>query len=948
MPAALTMLALILGGLLASALLLPLVANADDSQTTVQDINLYVDETVEVQTGKVDRLLNLDPELVKATVKEPDGFTVKGRRYGTATVRVWGEVGMLILRIQILGRRPAARQALGPKALDTRAFVLSNSLRYFGYETSGRADEWTDVAVHELEANLRRGNLTGTMRTWLEERDADWDLPHYDLLLEQRRTGALSRLVLHLGTVESNWSQRTFSRKRLEGGRLEFHFEGSGRRASHRSPVPLSSRSPTSSQISGSYRTAATRSSRLGLEVMYGRDVTDFVSLGSRTRVDTRTDARLGGGRLWWTPSPLLDTQLEVGLRQEPGDGTQSVTALITKSNITAFGLESLLSYDGSLWAGRALARWSAASTGLSVNGQYLEDGFRDLRVTRGHAGARSVGLNAHHSLRKDLRLSGSSAWRRWQRTEVDTLGSSLFRIAELITNEERQWRDSWDHSVRASYRAGSHLLINGWWKLSETEISDPHWRRHKGGSEISAHNLTASEALDFKFGLTLGWEYATEKAGEPIDGTYRWNSLRIDPNLSLSDWLSLTGRIEGRFAREDNPTDPGDFQWEARATGRLPAAGPLASGRLSIGYREWEHLNTTDGTFSTGRHISARIQTRTHPWNGFSLEVLGNWNRNPDEDTDNVTVQVGLVSRVGFGEAPTPGAITYKGTIKGRVFHDENSNGQIDDGETGLAGVTLRLEDGSVALTDEDGKYRFKGVKGVHALVRIMPERADVELVPTTPVVREVPIAEADWVDADFGLGPAPAWLEVVVFNDLDENGEMEEGEPFVPDVLVNLRELDVQLRSSQREAARHMLPLGQQVTCEWLPASLPDGYSPVGRIGQLAVLPQAGETVRWEIPLKALRSVSGVVFLDENGNGRRDPGEAPVEGVTLQAGNRFAVTDAQGRYTLKALPAGTVEISIRQGTIPENCRAPEPLNLHLNTEPVTIRDSDVGLGPR
>jgi hypothetical protein len=327
---------------------------------------------------------------------------------------------------------------------------------------------------------------------------------------------------------------------------------------------------------------------------------------------------------------------------------------------------------------------------------------------------------------------------------------------------------------------------------------------------------------------------------------------------------------------------------------------------------------------------------------------MLGSWNRNPDEDTDNITVQVGLVSRVGFGEAPAPGEITYKGTIKGRVFHDENSNGQMDEAEAGLAGVTLRLEDGSIALTDQGGEYRFKGVKGVDALVRIVPERVKGELVPTTPLVREVSIAEADWVDADFGLGPAPAWLEVVVFNDLNENGELEEGEPFVPDILVSLRELDVQLRSSKKEPARYMLPLGQQITCEWLPASLPDGYSPVGRAGQLAVLAQVGETVRWEIPLKALRSVSGVVFLDENGNGRRDPGEAPVEGATLQAGNRFAVTDAQGRYTLKALPPGLVEITIQRGTLPGGWRPPEPLPLHLDADPVTIRDSDFGLPPQ
>ena len=48
----------------------------------------------------------------------------------------------------------------------------------------------------------------------------------------------------------------------------------------------------------------------------------------------------------------------------------------------------------------------------------------------------------------------------------------------------------------------------------------------------------------------------------------------------------------------------------------------------------------------------------------------------------------------------------------------------------------------------------------------------------------------------------------------------------------------------------------------------------------------------------------VSGLVFLDENQNGRPDPGEAGVAGVRVRIGRAAAVSDASGRYALRVRP--------------------------------------------
>lgn len=54
-------------------------------------------------------------------------------------------------------------------------------------------------------------------------------------------------------------------------------------------------------------------------------------------------------------------------------------------------------------------------------------------------------------------------------------------------------------------------------------------------------------------------------------------------------------------------------------------------------------------------------------------------------------------------------------GLLFGRKYHDQNANGLKDDGEPGLAGVTIKLYDGSevasTTLTDSEGYFGFYGV---------------------------------------------------------------------------------------------------------------------------------------------------------------------------------------------------------------------------------------------
>jgi uncharacterized repeat protein (TIGR01451 family) len=59
-------------------------------------------------------------------------------------------------------------------------------------------------------------------------------------------------------------------------------------------------------------------------------------------------------------------------------------------------------------------------------------------------------------------------------------------------------------------------------------------------------------------------------------------------------------------------------------------------------------------------------------------------------------------------------------GTIIGKVFEDRNRSGWQDDGEKGIQGAMVFLDDGTYVITDEYGRYHFPAVRPGHRLVKI------------------------------------------------------------------------------------------------------------------------------------------------------------------------------------------------------------------------------------
>ena len=63
----------------------------------------------------------------------------------------------------------------------------------------------------------------------------------------------------------------------------------------------------------------------------------------------------------------------------------------------------------------------------------------------------------------------------------------------------------------------------------------------------------------------------------------------------------------------------------------------------------------------------------------------------------------------------------------------------------------------------------------------------------------------------------------------------------------------------------------------------------------------------------------LTGVVFFDENGDGRRQAGERAATGVFVYLDRRYqAVTDRDGRYVFTPVPAGMHDVTLAQEDLP------------------------------
>ena len=146
-------------------------------------------------------------------------------------------------------------------------------------------------------------------------------------------------------------------------------------------------------------------------------------------------------------------------------------------------------------------------------------------------------------------------------------------------------------------------------------------------------------------------------------------------------------------------------------------------------------------------------------------------------------------------------GVFTTRGIIFGKVFVDKNHNRVQDKGEEGIPGVRIWLEDGTFAVTDEEGKYSIYGVRATTHTVKV-----DAQTLPTGVKLEPLTTNHGRRGDSSFA--------------DL-KNGEMQKvnfadwaATPQVLDQVEKRRVLAKQISEIDGGVRANLNPDGEQIT--------------------------------------------------------------------------------------------------------------------------------------
>ncbi|MEZ4712135.1 MAG: SdrD B-like domain-containing protein [Caldilineaceae bacterium] len=132
-------------------------------------------------------------------------------------------------------------------------------------------------------------------------------------------------------------------------------------------------------------------------------------------------------------------------------------------------------------------------------------------------------------------------------------------------------------------------------------------------------------------------------------------------------------------------------------------------------------------------------------------------------------------------------------GSISGHVWYDRNKNGQVDNGETPLPNVVIRLSNGLTTTTDIDGFFIFENLPdGVYSVNETDPTGyisiSDADG-GTDNVISGIRITNGNHVvDQDFFDARQLAKITGHVFEDVNRNGVIDPGERIYAGVTVEL----------------------------------------------------------------------------------------------------------------------------------------------------------------
>lgn len=359
-------------------------------------------------------------------------------------------------------------------------------------------------------------------------------------------------------------------------------------------------------------------------------------------------------------------------------------------------------------------------------------------------------------------------------------------------------------------------------------------------------------------------------------------------------------------------------------------------------------------------------------------------------------TVQRTTLMYFGFTKrfSAMPGAIipTRKAgrIVEGRVFRDNNVNGTFNFGEQGLVGLRVRLDDGEVTETDEQGRYKFSDVtQGEHTVSLSLTQFAG-PVRMTTKNQASVDLIRQKIGMVNFGVVDF-ARVTGSVFNDLNLDGTRAPDAKGLSGVHLTLEDgkthRNIVAQDTGDFEVDDVPPGDYRITVD--ASTLPANYSLPEDTFTLHVTPVS--TVVENIPARAMRSIAGRVFVKvlaesaaqpaDNGKlkiggmppgsvrsqrGRQAGGRAgqqsgrfqqgtnspniageynlvALAGVQITAGHAVVKTDAMGNFLLRDLPAGDLTVTLLPiKELPPGMKVPAG-QVKLPPEPIQVQGATI-----
>ncbi len=298
-------------------------------------------------------------------------------------------------------------------------------------------------------------------------------------------------------------------------------------------------------------------------------------------------------------------------------------------------------------------------------------------------------------------------------------------------------------------------------------------------------------------------------------------------------------------------------------------------------------------------------------------------------------------------------------GSLSGKVFEDVNNDGVMDEGEPGVAGVTLRLKGKKTGAdfeltTDETGVYRFANLPNdTYVMTAELPEGmlfarysrtgGDLRSIFSgATTAREFPVSNAENVtDKNVGVIEKGV-IQGTVFLDTNYNGLFDEGEPGFAGVTLEI------IKVSNNES------MGKTVSAEdggyrfeglrggeyRLRAVLPAGgaiftvvnenggdranlFEQRGTRRENSIQPvtiESGGEADTLVGVAVGASVTGTVFQDEDYNGSLNGKEKRLSGVAVRLVNEAGetvqtdTTNPEGKYTLSGVMPGVYTLQFQR----------------------------------